>query len=203
MKEAVAEVTTKKRFINVGGGPRATMPGAYSNWECVWLDIDPLVEPDIVCDARELNKLEANQFDAVYCSHNLEHYFRHDALKVLQGFLHILNDDGFAHIIVPDVQEVMRKAVSENLDIGDVLYESELGPIKIRDIIYGLEPQIEQSGNDYYAHKTGFSPKSLLDFMVQAGFYKVYVKDFKEQYEMVAVGFKNEPSDDAKKFWGL
>jgi hypothetical protein len=29
--------------------------------------------PDIVCDARELTTLEEGLFDAVYCSHNLEH----------------------------------------------------------------------------------------------------------------------------------
>src|SRR6266446_7887238 len=46
--------------------------------------------------------LAASQFDAVYCSHNLEHYYRHDGATVLRGFLHVLKPDGFAEIKVPD-----------------------------------------------------------------------------------------------------
>lgn len=61
------------------------------------------VLPDVVCDARQLSQLPRATYDAVYCSHNLEHYYRHDVPKVLAGFSHVLKVGGFVHIIVPDM----------------------------------------------------------------------------------------------------
>lgn len=193
-----------KKFLNVGGGTKDTIiPEQYHNWQHILLDIDSSVNPDIVCDARKLNTLPANEYDAIYCSHNLEHYLRHDALDVLKGFLHVLKDDGFAHIRVPDVQEVMRRAVNNNLDIGDTLYISSVGPISIRDVIYGYEKQIEETGQDYYAHKTGFSPKSLKEFMQEAGFPIVGIGINNAAFEITAFGFKQEPSDEIKSLFKI
>jgi predicted SAM-dependent methyltransferase len=59
-----------------------TVPPEYAGFEQVLLDLDPAGSPDIVCDARELTTLTARQFDAIYCSHNLEHYYRHEVPKV-------------------------------------------------------------------------------------------------------------------------
>ena len=84
------------RVLNVGGGnKKIPIPEHYAGWEHLLLDIDPRGEPDIVCDARELRSLGESRFDAIYCSHNLEHYYRHDVLKVLAGMHHVLRDDGF------------------------------------------------------------------------------------------------------------
>jgi predicted SAM-dependent methyltransferase len=63
-------------------------------------------------DARELLTLEAEQFDGIANSHNLEHYYRHDTPKVLKGFRHVLKKTGFAEIIVPDIQAVARSIVA-------------------------------------------------------------------------------------------
>ena len=77
-----------KKVLNVGGNSKAIqLPPQYSNFNHILLDIDPKGSPDIVCDARKLTTLDATQFDAVYCSHNLEHYYRHDVSLVLAGFL--------------------------------------------------------------------------------------------------------------------
>lgn len=195
---------TDKKFLNVGGGSKDTIiPEQYNGWKHILLDIDESVAPDIVCDARKLGTLPAGEFDAIYCSHNLEHYLRHDALKVLQGFLHVLKDDGFAHIRVPDIQEVMKKVVTSNLDIGDILYNSAVGSISVRDVIYGYEKQIEETGQDYYAHKTGFSPQSLKDFMHQAGFPIVGVGANSDCYEITAFGFKQAPNEEVKRLFNI
>jgi predicted SAM-dependent methyltransferase len=98
-----------KKVLNVGGNSKEIpLPPQYAGFEQLLLDIDPTGSPDIVCDARNLTTLENGLFDAVYCSHNLEHYYRHDVPKVLGGFLHVLKEGGFAHIVVPDINEVMR-----------------------------------------------------------------------------------------------
>jgi predicted SAM-dependent methyltransferase len=113
------------------------LPSQHHEWEYVLLDIDPRGEPDIVCDARELSQLPRSQFDAVYCSHNLEHYYQHDAVRILSRFLHVLKEDGFVHIRVPNIGELMRTVIRNKLDINDFLYKSPAEPITVRDVIYG------------------------------------------------------------------
>ena len=177
--------------LNVGGNSKdIPIPGHYAGWTHLLLDIDPAGNPDIVCDARDLQSLDAGQFDAVYCSHNLEHYYRHDAAQVLRGFLHVLKPDGFAEIRVPDLMCIMRHVVTTGMDIEDTLYVSGAGPITVRDVIYGFGKQIEESGVDFYAHKTGFTPTTLSAFLAQAGFGQVFVQALQEDFEVRAVAFR-------------
>lgn len=186
-------LASKRKVLNVGGNSKLIkLPPQYHDWEHILLDIDPRGEPDIVCDARELAHLPRSQFDAVYCSHNLEHYYRHDAIKVLSGFLHVLKEDGFVHICVPDMGELMRTVVRNNLDIDSFLYESPAGPITVRDVIYGYAVEIERSGNDFFAHKTGFTQNSLIALLKGCGFPYVYASS--GNLEVLAYAFKNKPS---------
>jgi hypothetical protein len=184
-----------RRVLNVGGGSKKiAIPPHYAGWEHVLLDIDPAVVPDIVCDARGLDALPGQQFDAVYCSHNLEHYYRHDTGNVLRGFLHVLKFDGFAEIRVPDLGAVMQKVVRSNMDINDVLYQSAAGPISVQDVIYGLGREIEQTGSDFYAHKTGYTPQSLGQTLEQAGFGAIFLFASADAFETRAVAFKSFPT---------
>lgn len=191
-----------QKVLNVGGNSKdVPLPPQYAGWEHVLLDIDPRGNPDIVCDARELSGLPASTYDSVYCSHNLEHYHRHDAVKVLAGFAHVLKTEGFAFIRVPDMGEVMRTVVQRNLDIDDVLYQSAAGPIMVRDVIYGYGVEIERSGNDFYAHKTGFTGKSLKSLLESAGFRWVFTR--LGNLEVAAVAFLEKPTDHAAKLFNL
>lgn len=193
-----------RKVLNVGGNSKAIpLPPLYADWEHVLLDIDPRGNPDVVCDARELSTLPAAEYDSVYCSHNLEHYYRHDVFKVLSGFMHIIKSDGFAFIRVPDMRELMRTVIEKNMDIDDVLYESAMGPIAVCDVIYGHRGEIERSGNDYFAHKTGFTPKSLMAVLRASGFKKVAIKAVPDIFEIRAFAFKDEPSDYVSRFLGL
>jgi len=191
-----------KKVLNVGGNSKAIpLPPQYAEFEHLLLDIDPTGAPDIVCDARKLDTLGAAQFDAIYCSHNLEHYYRHDVPGVLTGFLHVLKDGGFAQIKVPDIRAVMNSCVERNLDIDDTLYESALGPIMVLDVIYGYAKQIAQSGHDFFAHKTGFTQKSLLKALLAAGFTKIYSSV--GAHEVNAIAFKGEPDEATRLLMNL
>ena len=152
------------------------MPKHYDGWDQVWLDIDASLAPDLILDARTMTELEKGTFDGIYCSHNLEHYYPHDVPKVLRGFLHCLKDRGIAEIIVPDIAAVVEQMVTKGMDIEDVLYQSMVGPITIRDVIYGYGKEIEESGRDFYAHKTGFTARSLDAALKQAGFRHTIVR---------------------------
>lgn len=165
-----------RKVLNVGGNSKdIPLPIEYRGWEHLLLDIDPRGNPDVCCDARLLDTLEPNQFDAIYCSHNLEHYHRHDGKRVLAGFRHVLKADGFAHIRVPDLDQVFKEVMARGLDVDDVLYESPVGPILVRDVLYGWHVEIERSGQDFFAHKTGFTTKSLNRFLMEAGFTHLYM----------------------------
>ena len=191
-----------KKVLNVGGySKEIPLPPQYDGFEHLLLDIDPRGSPDIVCDARNLTTLDAGQFDAVYCSHNLEHYYRHDVQKVLTGFLHVLKDNGFVHIRVPDIQEVMRVAIERNLDIDDILYQSPAGPIMILDVLYGYSVEIERSGQHFFGHKTGFTRKSLEKALGKAGFSKVYGAT--GNLEVVSLAFKSSPDQFARTLFKL
>lgn len=191
-----------RKVLNVGGNSKdIQIPSQYSSWQHVLLDIDPRGNPDIVCDARELMSMGKNEYDAIYCSHNLEHYYRHDARKVISGFLHILKADGLAHVRVPDIDALMKIAVAKKMDVDDFLYQSSAGPITVRDVLYGYGVEIEQSGNDFFAHKTGFSPKSLTRTLNECGFPIIYVN--LGNIEIEALAFKEKPTDYIKNLFNL
>ena len=181
-----------KKVLNVGGSKKSiALPSHFAGFEHLLLDIDPGGLPDFVSDARELTSLQAGQFDAVYCSHNLEHYYQHEVPRVLAGFMHVLKDGGFAQVRVPDIHELMKLTIESALDIEDVLYVSDRGPITILDVLYGHGDQIARSGQDYFAHKTGFTNKSLVAALRAAGFSKVLSRTSK--MEVDALAFKGMP----------
>jgi Methyltransferase domain len=191
-----------KRVLNVGGNSKSIpLPPQYAGFDHWLLDIDPTGKPDIVCDSREMSQLDADIFDAVYCSHNLEHYHYHDVQSVLKGFLHVLKSGGFAHIRVPDMEAVMRTVVNNGLDIEDVLYQSPAGPISVLDVIYGYGRQIETSGQGFYAHKTGFTSKSLEKALIKAGFVQVFLA--LSDLEISVVAFKDQVSQPGIDLFGL
>jgi len=182
--------------LNVGGGSKAIeIPRHYQGWEQVLLDIDPRGGADIVGDARQLLTVSSPEaYDAIYCSHNLEHYYPHDGERVLEGFLHILKPEGFAEIRVPDFWEVIQDASRRGLDLEDQLYVSPMGPIRVLDCIYGLQQEIAGTGKDYYAHKTAFSAVSLERALRRAGFPAVFRGSPLAAYELRVFAFKR-PSD--------
>jgi len=191
-----------KRLLNVGGGSKSIpLPPEYAGFEHVLLDIDPSGKPDIVLDGRKILELGAEQFDAIYCSHNLEHYFRHDVPKVLAGFFHVLKPGGFANIRVPDLMEVMRAVLQRNMDLEEQLYVSPMGPVAPLDVIYGFGRQIETSGNDFFAHRTGFSAQSLTRAVEQAGFDPNYAKVGNLEINLIA--FKGNPDPEFIRLFGL
>jgi len=197
-----SSTSAARKVLNVGGNSKdIQIPEVYAGWQHVLLDIDPAVAPDVVCDARKLRTLPGGEYDSVYCSHNLEHYFRHDVAKVLAGFLHVLKAGGFAYLRVPDMGELMRSVVRDGLDIEDVLYESPAGPIAAIDVIYGLGSEIERSGQDFFAHKTGFTRKSLAAALSSAGFPFIFTRT--GNLEITAIAFRSKPSEADAALIGL
>lgn len=163
-------------MLNVGGGAARASPPGYEGWTHHVLDIDPDVQPDVCCDALLMReKLDASSYDAVYCSHNLEHFYQHDVPIVLAGFMHVLRKDGTAEIHVPNLSFLMEQVVDGKRDVNDVWYQSGGGPVTFHDVLYGWSKAM-RAGNLFYAHKCGFTPASLKAALVSAGFSRVKIE---------------------------
>ncbi|HLX23048.1 MAG TPA: methyltransferase domain-containing protein [Usitatibacter sp.] len=190
------------RVLNVGGGSKTIpIPAHYDGWEHVLLDIDAAQGPDVVCDARNLASLPAELYDAIYCSHNLEHYYRHDVPRVLTGFAHVLRPRGFAEVRVPDLMAVFAAVSQNGLELDAPLYESSAGPITANDVVYGFGKQIAASGNDYYAHKNAFTKRSISERFQEAGFPWIFVAA--ASFEIRALAFRQEPTGEQRALLGL
>ena len=74
--------------------------------ECkeVRLDIDPEHNPDIVASMLDMGDI--GTYDGIYTCHSLEHVYPHEVPIALSEFYRVLNKDGVAIIIVPDLEGV-------------------------------------------------------------------------------------------------
>lgn len=170
-----APASERPRVLNVGGGSKSIpIPLHYQGCEHVLLDIAEGPDVDLVMDAKELREHGEllGQFDAVYCSHNLEHFHGHEVPVVLDGFYNVLKKDGTVEIHVPNMQQVVED-LANGSQLDDIAYESAAGPIMYRDMMFGYSREIEESGNDFYAHKTAFTEARLNKVLEAAGFVDV------------------------------
>lgn len=145
-----------------------------AGWQEVRLDIDSGVQPDIVGSIVSMPDVPTGAVDAVWSSHNLEHVYSHEVPVVLREFLRVLSPRGFALITVPDLRNAARSIAKGQLE--ETLYVSPAGPISALDMVYGHRAAI-QRGNEYMAHRTGFTARSLSTKLSQAGFEQVSVTD--------------------------
>ena len=112
-----------------------------------------------------------------------------------------MKPEGIAEIRVPDIDAVVKAMVAQNLDIDDVLYTSPAGPITVHDVLYGWHVEIERSGVDFYAHKRGFTMKSLTGALGVAGFQQTFA--LLVDYEIHALAFKSTPTDLQRAEFGI
>jgi SAM-dependent methyltransferase len=139
-----------------------------SAWTEVRIDIDPRSAPDLEGSISDLKGLaDDGSFDAIWCSHCLEHLYGHEVLPALREFRRVLCDEGFAIVSCPNLGAVANLVVRE--DIESVAYLSSAGPIRLLDMIFGHSPSIE-AGRVHMAHRTGFTADRLGRLAVQAGF---------------------------------
>ncbi len=168
------ELIVPRRVLNAGAGPRRRNSlhpcFAGAEWSEVRIDLDAKVDPDVVgsvCDMRD--HFADATFDAIWCSHNLEHLYWHEVEIALSEFHRVLKEDGFAVITCPDLQAVAEMLLERGLHAK--AYDAPAGPIHVHDIIFGHGASIA-SGNSHMAHRTGFTQESLGRLALQAGFHE-------------------------------
>tara|TARA_B000000477_G_scaffold120132_1_gene121265 strand:+ start:908 stop:1498 length:591 start_codon:yes stop_codon:yes gene_type:complete len=189
-----------KTLLHVGCGPvkKSQIPGfKEDDWTEIRFDIDKNVNPDIEGTLTDMSQVETGSVDAIYSSHNIEHVYPHEVPIVLNEFYRVLRADGMVVVICPDLQSVCESVVIDNLI--DPLYISPEGPISPLDMIYGNGQAIKH-GNEFMAHKCGFTYSVLDNFFADTGFETRYGGRRKQQWDLFIVAFKQaKTEDDAKK----
>ncbi len=142
-------------------------------WREIRLDIDPAVQPDILCSITDISPIASDTVDAVWSSHNLEHIHRHEVPTALAEFIRVLKPGGLLLLTLPDLQQVAELVAADHLE--DEAYMSPSGSVTPLDMIFGHTPSLAR-GYPFMAHKTGFTQRSLQKLLEDAGFAEVRVR---------------------------
>ena len=188
-----------KSFLHVGCGPqnKSSLKGFNNDsWKEIRFDIDKSVKPDIEGTLTDMKLVETGSVDALYSSHNIEHIFPHEVPVAIREFHRVLKEDGMVVITCPDLQSVCEAVAKDRL--MEPLYESPAGPISPIDILYGHRGFIEQ-GNEYMAHKCGFTYSTLVSAFFEAGFKINFGGRRPECFDLFLVAFKREKSKEELK----
>ncbi len=191
----MSEPRPERLVLNVGCGPLVggKLPAYFDDWKVLRVDVDPAVEPDIVADLIDLSSIADGSIDAVWAAHCVEHLYEHQVLIALKEFRRVLRDDGFACLVVPDLQTVANYVAADKLH--EPLYRSAAGPVTPHDILFGFGAAIAD-GRVSMAHRCGFTPGMLDKVFRQLPFAEVVLRRRGAQFELVAVA-RVMPSKDA------
>jgi hypothetical protein len=121
-------------------------------------------------------------------AHCIEHLYAHDVPKALAEVRRVLNQEGFACILVPDLQSVAAYIAGDRLH--EPIYTSAAGPITAHDMVFGHGGAIAR-GQLTMAHKCGFTPSALMRQLADAGFGG-YAVLRRANYELAAVVRKGD-----------
>lgn len=184
-----ATFTESKRVLHVGCGPKRAdkLHATFrtGEWQEIRVDIDSAVQPDIVASITSIPQILSNSVDAVWSSHNLEHLYSHEVPIALREFLRVLKPGGFALLTMPDLQKAAEFLAQGKLE--EPLYQSPAGPISAIDICFGHRASIAR-GNEFMAHKTGFSVQTLGQKLATCGFQNIRVD--RRSLDLWAIAYK-------------
>tara|TARA_B110000208_G_C11640984_1_gene384421 strand:- start:138 stop:737 length:600 start_codon:yes stop_codon:yes gene_type:complete len=189
-----------KTFLHVGSGmlTKADTTRAFNSndWAEIRLDIDGSVNPDLIGTMTDMSAVPDASVDAIFSSHNIEHLYPHEIPLALAEFLRVLKPDGFTIITCPDLKSVCALVAEDKLT--ESAYDSPAGPIAPIDILYGHRPSMA-AGNQYMAHRSGFTKKVLLSTLLTAGFVNAGAIERSDHFDLWAISTKENMGEDMLK----
>lgn len=188
------------KLLNIGAGPAAIpIPPWYHDWDIVRLDTEEANKPDLLMDAMELDTLDAGQFDAAYASHLLEHFYPMQLERFLGGMRHVLKEDGYVELRVPDVMRACEAAVKAGT-LDAFCYQ--VGRIRVTawDMMYGYLPY-QQLFGEPMAHHNAFTTQTLSDTLNHYGFPMVYIQA--ANWEIGAIACLTDLNAEMKRRMGI
>ena len=184
----------KLKLLHVGCGPQTKeqTTKVFNNeaWDEIRFDVDSGCNPNVVGSMIDMHMFEDNTFDAIFSSHNFEHLFFHEAELASNEFFRVLRPTGYVFLLCPDIMSVCEGILKNGPD--SVLYKTASGmPISPIDVIYGHRPSI-QNGNEFMAHKYGYSEKTLTSVFRKSGFANIATLTRKNHYDIVLIACREE-----------
>ncbi len=197
MPRKKSTVRRRRVFLNAGCGTAGVLqlPPAFRNWKQIRVDVDPSLGPDLVANIADLSAIPDATIDAVWCSHCVEHLFAHEVPLALAEFRRVLRDDGFACVILPDLQEISQWIANDRLH--ETIYQSAAGPVTAHDMIWGFGPAIA-GGKTAMAHHCGFTPTLFLQCLKEAGFSEIVLRRCKHKLELAGLALQR-PSESPEQ----
>ena len=181
-----------KNLLHVGCGYNTkenTLKYYDDEWKETRVDINPDVNPDILGTMKDLSNVQNNSYDSVFSAHSIEHVYIHEVNTVLKAFYRVLKQNGFLVITCPDLKSISKLIVEDKL--LEVAYESPAGSINPADMLWGHSNSIKD-GNEFMAHKCGFTKKTLMAALTNAGFKSVAGVEVQKYFDLWAVAQKNK-----------
>ena len=181
-----------KNLLHVGCGYNTkenTLKYYDDEWKETRVDINPDVNPDILGTMKDLSNVQNNSYDSVFSAHSIEHVYIHEVNTVLKAFYRVLKQNGFLVITCPDLKSISKLIVEDKL--LEVAYESPAGSINPADMLWGHSNSIKE-GNEFMAHKCGFTKKTLMAALTNTGFKSVAGAEVPKYFDLWAVAQKNK-----------
>ncbi len=184
-------------LLNAGSGEstHGNLPAYFKGWRQIRVDVNDAVAPDVVASVTDLSVIADGSVDAVWSAHCVEHLYAHEVPTALQEFRRVLNDTGFACIIVPDLQSIAEYIANDRLD--EAIYESSAGPVTAHDMIWGFGAAIAR-GETAMAHRCGFTPTVFLNCLKQAEFGEIALRR-RSNLELAAIALKHDSGSNLRR----
>lgn len=197
MPRTKSTVPPRRVLLNAGSGKTGNqrLPRIFRTWTQIRVDIDPDAEPDLLANVSDLSAIGDGSVDAIWCAHCVEHLFPHEVPLALAEFRRVLRGDGFACIIVPDLQEISHWIANDRLH--ETIYVSSAGPVTAHDMVWGYAPAIER-GATRMAHHCGFTPTLFMERLKEAGFAEIVLRRRKDNLELAGLALQ-QPSESAER----
>lgn len=182
-------------LVNAGCGPLggARLPSLFDDWKQLRVDLDSNVQPDVIASITDLSEIPSGCADALWSAHCIEHLYAHEVPVALNEFHRVLGDDGFACVIVPDLQAIANFIATDRLH--EPVYTSPAGPITAHDMLYGFGAAIGR-GQESMAHRCGFTPTLMMQRLREAPFAEIIIRRRPQKLELAAVLRKRANSSD-------
>lgn len=135
--------------IELGGGENPRGEGFLN------VDAIPLQTVDIIADIRDL-PFENESVDEVFSSAVLKHFNYNEVKEILKECFRVLKIGGKIEIIVPDLEEIIKKYQSKNIDF-----------LKFNIWIYGAQSY------SYDYHKSCWDFENFKKILTEIGFSKI------------------------------
>lgn len=174
---------TRSVVLNLGCGSAPGLPDLFPDdqWEEIRVDADPAANPDVIADMRAL-PFDDGYANAIICMGVLEHIEESSLASVLDEMRRVLRDGGELKLLVPDLQAIAVEIANGRLT--DTLFETDAGPIRALDMIYGFSPLM--ADHPLWGHRMGFTGDTLAQWLGAAGFQGTIAKPEAAPYMLTA-----------------